>query len=289
VIWGTTWSVIQVGLEGIPPFTGVSVRFAISGALLLGLAYARGIRLGASRRERHLWWINGSMSFAVAYGVVYWAEQWVPSGLAAVLFAVYPLFVAILAHFVLPAEPLKLREVLGVLIGFGGVGVIFSEDLAALGGPQVAVGALVMLLSPLASAGGSVAVKRWGGDIHPFSLAAVPMLVASAVTAVPAVGLERGREISLDAVSVGALLYLAIVGSAVTFSLYFWLLSHLPAKRLALIAYVIPIIAVGVGVARGEPLTLRMLIGAAGVVAGVAIAVAGGPNDEKVERKRGTD
>lgn len=281
LIWGTTWSVIQIGLVGIPPFTGVAVRFAISGSLLLGLALASGIRLGTTRRERHLWWANGMLSFAVSYGVVYWAEQWVPSGLAAILFAVYPLIVAILAHFVLPGEALRVREVVGVLIGFGGVGVIFSEDLSALGGPQVALGAAVMLLSPLAAAGGSVAVKRWGGGVHPLSVAAVPMLVAAVVMAVPAVALEHDRTITLDAVSVSALLYLAIAGSAVTFSLYFWLLSHLPAKRLALIAFVIPVIAVGIGVLRGEPLTARMLVGAAAVVTGVALARANGANDKE--------
>jgi drug/metabolite transporter (DMT)-like permease len=129
-----------------------------------------------------------------------------------------------------------------------------------------------MLISPLAAAGGSVAVKRWGAGIHPLSIAAVPMLVASAIMTVPAVGLERTMTITWDAVSVAALLYLAILGSAVTFSLYFWLLSHLPAKRLALIAYVIPVIAVGIGVLRGESLTLRVVAGAACVVAGVAMA-----------------
>jgi drug/metabolite transporter (DMT)-like permease len=272
LIWGTTWSVIQIGLEGIPPFTGVALRFTIAGLLLLALALARGVRLGAERHEMRLWIANGVLSFAVSYGIVYWAEQTVPSGLTAVLFAVYPLFVAILAHFALPGERANAREVVGVLIGFGGVGVIFSEDLAALGGPGVALGAAVMLLAPLAAAGGSVAVKKWGGRIHPLSIAAVPMLVGAAVIAVPAVGVERGVPIRWDVVSVAALLYLAIAGSAVTFSLYFWLLAQLPAKRLALIAYVIPVIAVGVGVMRGEPVTARILAGAVCVVVGVALA-----------------
>jgi drug/metabolite transporter (DMT)-like permease len=107
------------------------------------------------------------------------------------------------------------------------------------------------------------------------------MLVAAVVMAVPAVALEHDRTITLDAVSVSALLYLAIAGSAVTFSLYFWLLSHLPAKRLALIAFVIPVIAVGIGVLRGEPLTARMLVGAAAVVTGVALARANGANDRE--------
>ncbi len=271
-IWGTTWSVIQIGLQGIPPFTGVAIRFAISGALLLGLAWARGIRLGQSRRERRLWWANGLLGFAVAYGVVYWAEQWVPSGLAAVLFAVYPLIVAILAHFFLTSERLHPREMVGILLGFTGVGVIFLEDFGALGGPQVAVGALVLLLSPLASGTATVAVKRWGRGIHPFSIAAVPMLIAAGTMAILALDLERGAGITWNRTSVLALLYLSIVGSAVTFSLYFWLLSHLPAKRLALIAYAIPIVAVGIGVLRGETFTLHLLAGSAVVVFGVALA-----------------
>jgi drug/metabolite transporter (DMT)-like permease len=265
--------VIQIGLEGIPPFTGVALRFTLSGLLLLVLALARGVKLGVTRRERVLWVANGTLSFAVAYGVVYWAEQWVPSALAAVLFALYPLFVAILAHFVLPDESLNLREVGGALIGFAGVAVIFSEDLSLLGGPQVAVGAVVLLLAPLASAAGSVSVKRWGADIHPFSISAIPMLIAAATLAIPAVTLERDLDITWDVRSVSALLYLAVAGSAVTFSLYFWLLSHLPAKRLSLIAYVIPIVAVSIGILRGEPLTWRTSVGSVCVVAGVALAV----------------
>jgi drug/metabolite transporter (DMT)-like permease len=272
VIWGTTWSVIQIGLQGIPPFTGVAIRFAIAGLLLLGIARARGIRLGQTRRERRLWWGNGLLGFAVAYGVVYWAEQWVPSGLAAVLFAIYPLVVAILAHFFLKSEKLHRREVVGILLGFSGVGLIFLEDFTALGGPQVAVGAAVLLLSPLASGAATVSVKRWGHGIHPFSIAAVPMLVAAGTMAILALILERGASITWDRTSVLALLYLSIVGSALTFSVYFWLLSHLPAKRLAFLAYVIPIVAVGIGVLRGETFTPQVLVGSAVVVLGVALA-----------------
>ena len=95
----------------------------------------------------------------------------------------------------------------------------------------------------------------------------------AATMTVPAVGLERTMTITWDAVSVAALLYLAIMGSAVTFSLYFWLLSHLPAKRLALIAYIIPVEAVLIGTFRNEPITLRVILGASLVIAGVALAV----------------
>jgi drug/metabolite transporter (DMT)-like permease len=285
LIWGSTWAVIQIGLEGVPPFSGVSIRFVIAAIVMLALTLLMRIRIGKSRRERMLWVINGLLAFAVSYGVVYWSEQWVPSGLAAVLFATYPLFVAIVAHFMLPSESLTRPEAWGILAGFLGVGVIFSEDFASLGGPGVALAAVVMLLSPFAAAVSSVAVKRWGGGIHPFSLTAVPMAIGAGVTGVIALLTERGRPIVWDTRSVSALLYLAIMGSAVTFSLYYWLLSHLPAKRLALIAYIIPIEAVVIGAFRDEPITLRVILGATLVIAGVALAVHRGGEGEEALAK----
>lgn len=272
-IWGTTWAAIQIGLEGVPPFTGAALRFALAGAMLLALALARRVPLGRSRREIGLWVANGLLSFVVCYGLVYWAEQWVPSGLAAVLFATYPLFVAMLAHVALPAESLRRLELLGIVVGFAGVATIFSADFAALGGERVALGALLLLLSPVAAAGGSVAVKRWGGGIHPFSLTAAPMLGAALALGAIAWVTERARPVAWNVVSVSALLYLTIAGSVVAFSLYYWLLAHVPVKRVALIAYVVPVVAMVIGLFRGEPLTLRTIAGSLLVVAGVALTV----------------
>jgi drug/metabolite transporter (DMT)-like permease len=271
-IWGTTWSVIQIGLRGIPPFTGVSLRFAIASGLLLLIARARGVVLGRTSRERWLWVGNGVLAFTVSYGVVYWCEQWVPSGLTAVLFATYPLWVALLASVLLPVESVTWREGVGIVVGFCGVGVIFSEDFAALGGADVRVAAAVMMLSPVAAALGTLIVKRWGGGVHPLSLAAAPMALAAVVTGGIALATERERILDWNAASVSALLYLALVGSALSFSLYYWLLSHRPAKRLALISYVVPVVAVAIGALRGEPLTAHVLAGSGLVLGGVTLA-----------------
>ena len=274
LIWGTTWAVIQVGLRGIPPFSGVAMKFALASALLFAVAAALGIKVGTTRKEIMIWLGNGLLSFTIAYGAVYWSEQWVPSGLAAILFAIYPLVVTGVGHFVLSGERLTLGEILGIVVGFAGVGVIFSEDLAALGGDEVYVGAVVMLLSPISAAFGTIVVKRWGTDIHPFSLAGGPMAVTAVVMGAIALWLESGQSLVWNAESIGALLYLAICGSAVTFFLYYWLLSIIPAKRLALTAYIIPLIAVAVGILRGEELLHpRLLAGAALVMVGVALAV----------------
>ncbi|HXI04249.1 MAG TPA: EamA family transporter [Candidatus Saccharimonadales bacterium] len=276
MIWGTTWVVIQIGLRGIPPLTGVALRFGIASLVLLSLALLMGVRLGRSARERGLWLINALFSFSISYGIVYWCEQWVPSGLAAVLFATYPLFVTLLAHFALPLERITGAELAGILTGFGGVGLIFSQDFSALGGRQVAIASVVMLVSPFVSAVSSVSVKRWGEGIHPLSLTSVPMAMTAGLVGALALATEGARDVRWDASSVGALLYLAIMGSAVTFTLYYWLLSRFTAKRMSLIAYVIPVIAVGIGLARGEPITWQILAGAALVLGGVGLAVHAG-------------
>jgi len=274
LIWGTTWAAIRVGLQGIPPLTGVALRFTIAGTVLLALSPVFGARFGSSRRAWLVWSINAVFTFMVSYSILYWAEQWIPSGLAAVLFATFPLLVALLAHFVLPGERLTWRSGLGILVGFAGVAVIFSQDFAKLLGPQVAFAAAVMLLCPVCSAIGSVAVKKWGSGIHPLSTAAVPMLLCGVILGPIAWFSEAGRSVTFNRPSILALFYLALVGSALPFTLYFWLLKSLPATQVSLINYAVPVMAVIVGhFALGEPVTLRVLVGAVLVIAGTAVAV----------------
>ena len=273
VIWGTTWSVIQIGLERTPPIGGVAIRFLLAGVLLWTIARARGVPLGQKKYEKSLWWINATLAFAVSYGIVYWAEQWIPSGLVSVLFATYPLFIALFAQFALPGERLSRGEAVGLVLAFAGVAAIFSADFSALGGRAGFVAAIVMLASPAAAAIATICVKRWGGSIHPLSLTAVPMFLAGAGMGVVALVFERGRTYTWDGPAIGALLYLTVIGSAVSFTLYYWLLAFLPAKRMALIAYLIPLIAVTIGTLRGERLTTRVLFGSATVIAGVALAL----------------
>jgi drug/metabolite transporter (DMT)-like permease len=273
IIWGTTWAAIRLGLTGMPPFTAVAARFAIASVVLLSLARAMRVPLGRQPHEKTLWLVNGVLFFSVSFGVVYWTEQYLPSGLTAVLFALFPLLVAVLAHFVLPGEALQRRSVLGIVTGFLGIAVIFSEDFSTLGGGGAKLAAAVLLLSPLVSAVSSVTIKKYGAGIHPISLAAVPMAICSAVMGSLAVLTERHRPVSWTPAAVGATVYLAIFGSAVTFTLYYWLLRHARASRVSLLAYLSPIIAVATGVTFfHEPLTPRIVTGAVLVIAGVALA-----------------
>ena len=270
-MWGTTWAAIRIGLSSMPPFTSVAVRFAIATAILLAIAKALKVRLGAEPHEKTLWLVNGALFFSVSYGVVYWSEQYVPSGLAAILFATFPLLVTLFAHLLLPGEPFRVRAGLGTLVAFAGIVVIFSEDLAKIGGPKTEIAAGVLLLSPLVSALSSVAVKKWGGKIHPISLAAMPMAIATIVMTGLALTFERQRPVVWSQAAIGSLIYLSVFGSAMTFTLYYWLLRHVRASHVALIAYATPVIAVITGVLfLHEPLTSRVLMGGGLVIAGVA-------------------
>jgi drug/metabolite transporter (DMT)-like permease len=274
LIWSTTWAAIRIGLRGIPPFTGVALRFGIGAVALLVLARALGVRLGAGASPWRVWLFNGVLTFFIAYGVLYWAEQWVPSGLASVLFATSPLWVALAAHVALPGERLNVATAAGVAIGFGGVALIFSDDLRALGGPHVAGAAALLLISPLASAIGVVGVKRWGAGMHPLSTAAVPMVLTAGAMGCVALAAEHGQPVTFGVAPVAALLYLALCGSALAFTLYFWLLGRLPATTLSLINYLTPVLALWIGSsALHEAVTPRTLGGSALVVGGVAVAL----------------
>jgi len=246
LIWGTTWAAITISLRGIPPFTGVALRFAIAAVLLLAYCRLMGISLAAtSNRDRRLRIVHALLSFCVSYGVVFWAEQWVPSGLASVLFATFPLMVAVLAHFVLSEERMTAPVMMGIVLGFTGIAVIFAEDFDLLGGRMVAVAAAVMLFSPMAAAVVSVAVKRWGAGVHPVPFNAVAMTLSAGIMGGVAFAAERHRPMALDPGPVAALFYMAIAGTAITFPL---------------------------SVFMNESLTPRTLVGSALVVVGVAVA-----------------
>lgn len=286
LIWSTTWAVIRVGLRGIPPFAGVALRFAIASAVLLALAPVLGVRLGREPGEPRIWAINTFLTFAIPYGVLYWSEQWIPSGLAAVIFAITPLVTALAAYFALPAERLTSRSLLGVLLGFGGIAVLYSGDFRALGGGPVAKAAAVMLIAPVCAGLANVALKRWSGGIHPLSIGAVPMAVTAVLMGAVSRLTESGRPVTFDTPTVLSLLYLGLIGSALPFTLYFWLLKRQSATGMSMINYATPILAVAIGtVFLKEPITLRIVLGSALVLVGVGVAMRKGskspsPGDE---------
>jgi drug/metabolite transporter (DMT)-like permease len=270
LVWSSTWVVIAVGLEGVAPFLGAGIRFAAAGLGLLGGAAALRRPL---RTDLLLAAIVAALPFATTYGLVYWAEQYVPSGLTAVLFGVLPLYVALIAAALLPAEPLRPRLLAGVAVAFGGLVLAFGESLHLGHGAHVVLAAAGVLASPLASAVGNVAIKRRGARLDPVVLNGWAMLGGGLILlAVSAFG-EDWSLTAWTAKSVGSIAYLAVLGTAFTFVTLTILLRELPAVTTSFIALLIPFGALALGaLVHGERLTSAAVGGAALVAAGIAVA-----------------
>ncbi len=271
-IWGTTWFAIKVGLDAYPPFFTLALRFGIAGPILLLLTRLRGERIPWAPRHQPFFLSLALLSFVTSFGVVYWGEQYLSSGLTSVIFATMPLFTGVAAHFILKAERLGLARVAGLVLGLGGIVVINASDLGRQS-PMAPVAAPVVLVAPLVSAAATVLSKKRSRDFPPLTLAAIPMIYAAVIHAGLWALLERGRPLAWSWPGVGSIAYLTLFGSVVTFSGYFWLLRHVEVSRLNLLAYLTPLVALALGyVAAGEVLTPRMAAGAALVLVGVAVA-----------------
>jgi len=273
VIWSSTWVAIKIGLEDIPPLLGAGIRFALAGAGLLAIARLTGRPL---RTDARLAAVLALMPFAAAYGLIYWGEQYVPSGLAAVLFGVMPLYSAVLASMLLAGEPLRPRLVLGIAIALAGLSLAFSETLALGEGRYALAAAIACAAAPLASAIGNVAIKRDGGALDAVVLNGWAMLAGGALLlAVSA--LAEAWEISWSARAIGSIAYLAVIGSAVPFVTLTVLLRELPAVTMSYITLLLPFGALAFGAALyDEPVTARAAAGAGLVAAGLLLAQGSG-------------
>jgi drug/metabolite transporter (DMT)-like permease len=270
LVWSSTWVVIAVGLEDVAPFFGAGIRFTLAGAGVLTAAVAMRRPL---RTDAALAALIGLLPFATTYGLIYWAEQYVPSGLTAVLFGVLPLYVALLSVAFLPQERLSPRLLAGVAVALGGLVLAFGESLQLGGGTRAALAAVAVVASPLTSAIGNVAIKRRGAGADPLVLNGWAMLGGGLVLAAISALTEDWGATSWSAASVGSILYLAVFGTAFTFVTLTVLLHELPAMTTSFISLIIPFGALALGaVVRDEAITAAAVGGAALVAGGIAVA-----------------
>ena len=271
LIWGSTWLVIKAGLRDLPPLTSASIRFTLAAVVFaLVVPRLRGLE-GGTRPPAWMILVMGLLNFAIPYGVVYVGETVIPSGLAAVLWAVFPIMMAVSSHFMLPGERLVAGHWVGFSLGFLGVVLLFFTDLRDIGPEAVAVGAF-FLLSPFVSAIGNTLVKRYGESHSSLLLNRGGLAIAAAALWAGALTTERGAALRWSGLAVFSIAYLAIVGTVVTFGLFYWLLRYAAAHRLSLIAYVIPAVALFLGWALGDEVVgVRTLAGAGLILLGIGL------------------
>jgi len=212
-VWGSTWLFIKLGLNDLPPLSFAGIRFLFASSILVAIILARGVRWPRKRSEWLVIAVVGWLQFSLNYGLVFWGEQRIPSGLAAVLQSTFPAFGLVIAHFYLPEEPITPKKVIGVLLGVIGVGIVFSDQLSFAGKAALA-GSVALVLSAFCGSYGNVLVKAYGTQIDPFVLAAGQMICGFPPLLTLGIAKEGNPfHFHWTATSVVALAYLVIVGS----------------------------------------------------------------------------
>jgi len=273
-IWGSTWLFIKLGLADLPPLTFAGIRFVIACAILFVIIRLRHVQLPRARADWILLAVSGILSFGLNYGLVFWGEQYISSGLAALLQATLPAFGLVFAHFYLPGERLSWARIGGVVLGVCGVGVVFSNQLA-IAGRRALAGCVALILSAMFAAYSNVLVKKYGKHLDPAILAAGQMF--SGLLLLLAVGISlEGNPLRFHwtPIALLSLLYLAVVGSVIAFLLYYWLVLNMDVTKSMLIALVTPVVAVLLGmIVLDEQIGWRTLAGGAMIISGIAFIV----------------
>ncbi len=273
-VWGSTFLSIRIGVREVPPFLFAAMRFLVAGLALYAWTIARGER-SPSRRE----WASASaiavLAFVLDYGLLFWAEQRVPSGLAAVMLATIPVFMALSEIIFLRTQRLTLRLATALAIGIAGVAVLVSHSLHLGGAPIDTAGAVALIVASISWAIASALTRILPLPDSKVMSSGAQMLAGGIFLAIAAAALGEFRNFHPLAVSRGvwlALAYLIVAGSIISFTAYVWLIHHESPTKVGTYAYVNPVVAVLVGYFfGGEEMGLRTIVGTAFVLISVVV------------------
>lgn len=270
VVWGSTYLAIRYAVETIPPLLVVAIRQGVAGLAIFAWAYARGYR--PTWREWKASLVLGLLYFAIGHGTLHWAETIVPSGLAALLVASEPIWIAIMAAVVSREERLTGRTIFGLALGIVGVALLMRAE-AGSDQPHLLLGCLVILLGALSWACGVIYTRNRALPKDPVARAgmaatsgALLLLLGSIITG----EIGRAHVASFSARSLWALAYLIVFGTIIAFTTYTWLLDHCSPTLVSTHTYANPIIAVSLGwLLAGEAINSRVLL--AGLITLLAV------------------
>jgi drug/metabolite transporter (DMT)-like permease len=273
VLWGSTWMANKVGLRDLPPLFFAGTRMLLAAGVMLPFAWRAGLRAqppGAVRKMA----LIGLLQIAIPYAIMFVAQQWIPSALAAVLFATFPVWLVLVARLLLPGELLTGRKLSAAALGIFGIAVLqlpalraqSYAPLAPLGGALVVTGAIVAAFA-------NVFVRK---DLRPYSplvIAFVQVFTGALVLVALSLVFEGGRPAVFTPLSMGLLVYLAVFGTAVTYLCLFWLIPRVPMSAIGAIPLLDTTVAVTLGaLVLREHVGWPLLAGGALVLTGVALA-----------------
>jgi drug/metabolite transporter (DMT)-like permease len=273
-VWGSTFLAIRVGVLEVPPFLLAAIRFVIAGLVLYGWMLLRGER-SPSGREWMSAFILAVLIFVLDYGLLFWAEQRVPSGIAAVMLATIPVFMALFEIMLLGTQKVTVRLALALLIGIGGVAVLMSHSLNVGGAPIERAGAIALIVAAISWSAASALTRKLPLPPSKVMSSGAQMLAGGILLALTAAALGEFRHFDPRAVSLAAwlaLVYLIVAGSIIAFTAYVWLIHHESPTRVGTYAYVNPVVAVLLGYfVGGEALGPRTILGTLFVLVSVVV------------------
>ena len=272
LIWGTTYLVLRIAVLHFPPFLFVTIRQLIAGSLLVGFMLLSGKAAWPDRAHLVRQAVAGFFMITLGNGLVAWAEVVIPSGVAAILCSLMPMVVILINLGVNKDERPTVAIVTGVLLGLGGIMMIFGEHLVEFAKIEYQLGILVIFIAVLSWAGGSVWLKRRGNDGNAFLNAGLQMFFGGIWLIPGALIFDDLGSVTWSAEAFYSMIYLVLIGSIVAYACYSYVLRKLPMTIVSLYAYVNPIVAVILGwIVLSEKLNLRIGIAILVTVAGIYI------------------
>ena len=273
LIWSSTWLVIKIGLFSLPPFLAAGVRFFIAFFLLAIYAKLLEIRFPKGIKMHFFFFWFGIINFTGGYALVYWGEKYIPSGLASVLFSVMPFYVLLMSIWFLPQEKVNLKKIIGVTFGFIGVSLIFGGQLNIKDvNSDVLSGMIAVIIAPFFSSIGTITAKKVGSKFHPVVLATIPMLYASISFFILALIFEKPLNPIFNFNAFFSIIYLALVGTAIAFMLYFWMLRNTSAVLMSMITFITPPLALVWGwVLLDEQISFLLILGLISIFLGIIL------------------
>ena len=258
---------------GLPPFTGAALRFLVATALLWLYAIYKKTPLPASGKEWGAVLLVGSLSNGISFGVVYWTSKYIPSGLGAVVFGTMPLWTAIISHWVFTSQKLSPMRIFGIVLGIIGIATIYYPQFSLLDSTHLWAMA-IFLIAPIVSGISTVITKRSTQSVAPLMLNSITTGVGCLILGFIALIAEPWQAVSFNFTHLWTIGYLAIIGTIVTFGIYFRLMKETSAVTMSYVAIITPVIAVILGwLILNEQFDYYSLAGSAFVICGVALSL----------------
>ncbi len=267
--WGTTYLAIRIGVHSMPPFWMAGIRQLVAGLIMVGYCVAKGQTLPKWNQFGRLI-IPGILMIAIGNGLVTWSEQYVNSGLTAILCAMNPVWVVVLSVALIRKEPIAKNVILGILLGFVGVLVIFMKDLITISDVRYVSGVIGIIIANLGWAAGTLYVSKYRSYVSAIQSAGWQMLIAGAIMVAISFMFESPLTTKYTVQGLVALIYLIVFGSIVAFGAFLYMLKELPAAQSSAYSYINTVVAVALGwLLLGEGITANMVIGVCIAICGV--------------------